>query len=82
MRPESFSVETNGSGLEVNVRLVEELGVDAYVYASLAGDSPSDRYLVVRFDGRVPPRIGETIPLAVRSDELHAFHPASGERLG
>jgi multiple sugar transport system ATP-binding protein len=82
LRPESFSVDTNGDGLRVQVRLVEELGVDAYVYASLQGDAPGEAYLVVRFDGRVPPLIGDAIPVAVRPDEVHAFHPASGDRLG
>jgi multiple sugar transport system ATP-binding protein len=81
VRPESFSVAEGGERLHVDVRLVEELGVDAYVYGSLAGDAPTDKYLVVRFDGRVPPRIGDTVPVTIRSSELHAFHPVSGERL-
>ena len=40
------------------------------------------KYFVVRFDGRVPPRIGETILVQVRADELHAFDPVTGARLG
>jgi multiple sugar transport system ATP-binding protein len=80
IRPESFAA--GDKGLAVEVQLVEELGIDAYVYASIPGESTGDPYLVLRFDGRVPPRIGDTVRVTVLTDELHAFHPATGERLG
>jgi multiple sugar transport system ATP-binding protein len=85
IRPESFTVDgtAGGEGLKITANLVEELGADAYVYGSLPGDDPiTDKHLVVRFDGRVPPRIGDTISLSVRGDEEHAFNPDSGERIG
>jgi multiple sugar transport system ATP-binding protein len=86
VRPESFQASRPGtdglvSGLQVDVKLVEELGADAYVYGKLAGDAEADRNYTVRFDGRVPPRIGDTISVDVRPDEIHAFHPETGERL-
>jgi multiple sugar transport system ATP-binding protein len=87
IRPESFHVgessdTTSGSGgLRVNVKLVEELGADAYVYGELEGDTTDTRDYVVRFDGRVPPRIGDTLNLDVRANEAHVFNPETGERL-
>jgi multiple sugar transport system ATP-binding protein len=88
IRPESFHVgqgddlSTGSGGLRVNVKLVEELGADAYVYGEIEGDSTDTRDYVVRFDGRVPPRIGDTLDLDVRANEAHVFHPETGERLG
>ncbi len=83
VRPESFDINSSGDGIKLTAKLVEELGADAYVYGSLTGDDGvlSKNY-VARFDGRVPPRIGETIQVTVRRGEEHAFHPETGERLG
>jgi len=87
VRPESFGLAEDGDGaggepLKLQVQLVEELGSDAYVYGALPGDAPDDKHFVVRFDGRVPPRIGETVPVRLRTSEQHAFDPESGRRLG
>jgi multiple sugar transport system ATP-binding protein len=89
VRPESFHVASeaghergDAQGLKIEVKLVEELGADAYVYGELPGDSPDSAPYVVRFDGRVPPRIGDVLTIDVRSGEEHAFHPETGERLG
>ena len=94
VRPESFqAVEAPGglqkdglqkatAGLKIEVKLVEELGADAYVYGTLEGDDATARNFTVRFDGRVPPRIGEVVEVGVRTNEEHTFHPETGERLG
>jgi len=83
VRPEAFDVSTTGEGVKLTAKLVEELGADAYVYGTLPGDEGlHDKHFVVRFDGRIPPRIGETIQVQVRADDEHAFHPETGERLG
>jgi len=83
VRPESFVVAQDcGSGLKLEVKLVEELGADAFVHGSLAGDDPDEKHFVVRFDGRVPPRIGEMLSLDVHGGEEHAFHHETGVRLG
>jgi multiple sugar transport system ATP-binding protein len=83
VRPESFAVAANGGGgLRMEVKLVEELGADAFVYGSLPDDDATDKHFIVRFDGRVPPRIGEILDLDVRSGEAHAFNPETGERVG
>ena len=86
VRPESFQLDRDSqgaaSGLKIEVKLVEELGADAYVYGSLEGDGPNEKSYIVRFDGRVPPRIGEIVSVEARTNEEHAFHPETGERLG
>jgi multiple sugar transport system ATP-binding protein len=91
IRPESFhasegsragAMQSDARGLKLDVDLVEELGADAYVYGRLANDTADTKEYVVRFDGRVPPRIGETISVDIVPDEVHAFVPESGERLG
>ncbi len=87
VRPESFTAydtnaENTAEGLKIEVKLVEELGADAYVYGTLPGDEAGSKHYVVRFDGRIPPHIGETISVNVRTREEHVFHPETGERLG
>jgi len=85
VRPESFHVAPEGDAntLKLHVNLVEELGADAYVHGTFVGeDELHAKQLVVRFDGRVPPRIGDTISVEIRPDEEHAFSPETGERLG
>jgi multiple sugar transport system ATP-binding protein len=89
IRPESMHASENGVGLKVKASLVEELGADAFVYGEVqgahtvdVGDDGGAKPFVVRFDGRVPPKIGQEISLEVRTEEAHAFHPETGERLG
>jgi multiple sugar transport system ATP-binding protein len=85
VRPESFvahDASAGEEGLKVDVKLVEELGADAYVYGSLEGDDENEKTFIVRFDGRVPPRIGETISLKPYLAEEHVFDPDTGLRLG
>ena len=83
VRPESFTVAAaGGQGLSLEVILVEELGADAFVYGNLKDDQSDSKQFVARFDGRVPPKIGDVLTLDVRPGEEHAFHPETGERLG
>jgi multiple sugar transport system ATP-binding protein len=88
VRPESFTLSapsddpTTASGLRIEVHLVEELGADAFVHGSLDGDPAGSTPYIVRFDGRVPPRIGDVMSIDVRTGEEHAFHPETEERLG
>jgi multiple sugar transport system ATP-binding protein len=90
IRPESFHVSESGEGLKMKASLVEELGADAFVYGELPGHEndvedvagEGHKPFTVRFDGRVPPKIGSEIALDVRVEETHAFHPDTGLRLG
>ena len=86
-RPESIDVVGAGEGFPVVVRLVEELGADAYLYGSIVGaqttgegaDTPD---IVTRVNPARPPRIAETVHLRVRPGQEHAFSPKTGRRLG
>jgi len=80
VRPESFELWDEPTGLQMEVRLVEELGADAYLHGTTEHSGESHP-LVVRVDGRRPPVMGSTVQLKVRADEVHLFHPESGLRL-
>jgi multiple sugar transport system ATP-binding protein len=83
LRPESFHVEGDGPAISFTAALVEELGADAYVHAVLSGDDTlTDPKLVVRFDGRVPPRNNESLKMHILTREAHVFHPETGLALG
>ena len=59
----------------------EELGAEAYLYGQLADENADEKLFTLRSDRRVPPLIGETIRLEVRTDAVHVFHPTTGDRL-
>ncbi|MFZ4894666.1 ABC transporter ATP-binding protein [Plantibacter sp. Mn2098] len=82
VRPEDISVSSvAGSGIEVTVDLVEELGADGYLYGHTeVGGTRTD--IVARVDGRNHAHIGDTVYLAPTSNHVHAFDSESGERLG
>jgi multiple sugar transport system ATP-binding protein len=84
LRPESMHLAREGEpNFPLHVNLVEELGADAFVYGTLPGDDETtQKQFIVRFDGRVPPRIGETLNVSVRPGEEHVFDVDSGERIG
>jgi multiple sugar transport system ATP-binding protein len=85
LRPESVIASeagSSGTSLELAVALVEETGADAYVYGHIPGEPNDEKQFIVRFDGRVPPRLGDQLRLSVNVDEAHAFNPETGERLG
>jgi multiple sugar transport system ATP-binding protein len=81
IRPESFELSTQPTGLQVEVRLVEELGADAYLHGTTEHGGQKQP-LVVRVDGRRPPVMGARVDLSVRADEVHLFHPETGLRIG
>jgi len=87
-RPESLQLSSGGEGFRARVDLVEELGSDAYVYASLLDQELAERLhggdtaqIVARVDARRPPRAGEQVSLAIRTGEEHVFSSSTGERL-
>lgn len=81
VRPEDITVSTTpGSGLEVDVDLVEELGADGYLYGhSTVEGKRTD--IVARVDGRSHPNAGEKVWLLPTPDHVHVFDAESGERL-
>ncbi|EKT82676.1 ABC transporter ATP-binding protein [Rhodococcus opacus M213] len=79
VRPEDLVI-TTGSGLDVTIDVVEELGADAYVYGQ-ADIHGRKQPIVVRADGRIPPKRGEVITLSYAAERTHLFSTVTGERL-
>ena len=80
-RPEDVVIGPASSGIPVEVQLVEELGADAYVYATVAAPGAAAVQVVARADGRTPPRIGETVGLAVKEGHAKLFSASTGDQL-
>ncbi len=79
-RPEDLRLVAEGAGIPVTVELVEELGSDAFVHASVRG-STDGQVLVARVDPKSPPHKGQDVSLAPTSDHLHWFGTESGQRV-
>ena len=80
IRPESFELSDEPTPLRQEVRLVEELGADAYLHGTVQHAGTTSP-MVVRVDGREPPVMGSTVSLRVRANEIHLFHPETGARI-
>jgi len=80
IRPEDVIVSTTGSGLPVDVDLVEELGADGYLYghAEINGERVD---IVARVDGRSHPNAGDKVFLTPEPNHVHVFDLESGLRL-
>jgi len=79
VRPESFDISTNGTGIGVIVNVVEELGADAFAYGTAKVDG-GDVDVIVRVDARNTPAKGETLHFLPKAGETHIFSAVSGER--
>ncbi len=83
-RPESLEPGEQGAGFDVVVNVIEELGSDAFLYGSLAGDTTGnvgETDIIARTDPRNVPKKGETVHLVIRADEAHVFDKESGLRV-
>ncbi len=80
-RPEDLRIVTDEAAAPVEVVLVEVLGADAYVYGEIDFPGHGRRDVVVRSDGRQPPRKGDTIHVRVAEGHAHAFSTADGTAL-
>jgi len=80
VRPESFDITTDGSGIAVTVNVVEELGADAFAYGT-AKVGGTDVDVIVRVDARNTPAKGETLHFLPKAGETHIFSTETGERL-
>ncbi|MCW2614590.1 MAG: sugar transporter ATP-binding protein [Frankiales bacterium] len=84
VRPEDLHVVDSGTGIAATVELVEELGSDAFVHASVQqGENPRDAVmLVARVNPKNPPDKGAKVWLAPSDPQLvHVFDPGNGARL-
>jgi multiple sugar transport system ATP-binding protein len=87
IRPEALEAAGPDDGFPVVVEVTEELGSDAYVYASFApsaqGDVMATHDIVARVPARRVPHKGDTIRLRLAPGErMHLFDSRSGVRLG
>ncbi|HEY1841244.1 MAG TPA: sn-glycerol-3-phosphate ABC transporter ATP-binding protein UgpC [Mycobacterium sp.] len=79
VRPEHL--EIGGTGVEMQIEVVEELGADAYLYGRIIGpDNTSAHPIVARTDGHDPPPRGSRVRLHPQPGHLH-FFGVDGHRL-
>jgi multiple sugar transport system ATP-binding protein len=78
-RPEHL--EIGGTGVEMQVEVVEELGADAYLYGRItAADNAFSHPIVARTGGQDPPPRGARVRLHPQPGHLH-FFGVDGRRL-
>jgi multiple sugar transport system ATP-binding protein len=87
VRPESLRIaEENEEGVEITVRMVEELGADAYVFGTVAATEDADvthqADVIIRIEGRRAPQKGSHIKVTSDPERTHVFDTATGERVG
>ena len=80
VRPEDMAVASGGTGLPMVVDVVEELGADAYIYGT-PEDIHTFQPLIVRVEGRRPPKKGEHVYIRPAADYVHLFDVTTGLRL-
>ncbi len=85
-RPESLELAAAGQGFPAIVGVVEQLGAEAYVYASLADDVGSSvtkaSNLIARVEPGNAPEPGALIHLRIKDRAVFFFDAASGARVG
>ncbi|WP_406268047.1 sn-glycerol-3-phosphate ABC transporter ATP-binding protein UgpC [Nocardia sp. NBC_00881] len=80
IRPEHFELG-EGSGIEMEVDVVEELGSDAYIYGrTVTETSSAGETIVARADWRNPPAKGTRLRLSADAEHTYFFDTA-GRRL-
>jgi multiple sugar transport system ATP-binding protein len=86
IRPEEFIPAA--TGFEVLVEAVEELAADLFVYGkpidkSLKFSNASEELnkIVIRWDPKTPPKVGQTVTVGVNLDAIDLFDPTTGKRI-
>ena len=79
IRPEHLHLADGTGEIKGEVMLVEELGTDALLHVRLA---ESGNQVVARTEGRKPPAPGQDVTFRVQPDDIFAFDPATGARIG
>lgn len=85
LRPEALELADPGQGIPVTVHLVEELGAEAFVHASVEQESaplgvPSST-VVARVEPQRAPAKGDRVGLRVKPRSMLFFDPATGARI-
>ena len=85
LRPEALAIATEGDGIQVVVKLVEELGSEAYIYGQMTdlggNEMAVSPEIVVRVDPTVVAKSGDRITLRVKDDSMLLFDAESGIRI-
>ncbi|QBS42100.1 MULTISPECIES: ABC transporter ATP-binding protein [Nocardia] len=83
IRPEHFELGNGaGSGIEMEVDVVEELGSDAYIYGRTTSEgNASGETIVARADWRNPPAKGTRVRLSTDPQHTYFFSAEDGRRL-
>ena len=85
IRPEVFRVSTDGTGIGLDVAVLEELGADSYLYGTLAGLSEDEKItaqqIIARVAARTAPHRGEVVRLVAPHDAVHVFSNKSQLRI-
>jgi len=85
IRPEHFHQAEDGSGIALDVAVVEELGADSYLYGTLSGLADDEKItaqqLVARLNTRAPVQKGETVRLQPDTGRLHVFSNKTQQRI-
>jgi multiple sugar transport system ATP-binding protein len=81
IRPEDVTLASSGTGLPVEVDVIEELGADGNLFGH--ADVEGVRVdLCVRVDGRKHPVAGDKVFLTPKEGFIHLFDVTTGERIG
>jgi multiple sugar transport system ATP-binding protein len=81
IRPEALSTRDDGNGFPAIVTLVEELGSEVLVYATIGDREHSGSNVVLRTNSRSAPRLGDVVHLRVEPDAALLFDRANGTRI-
>jgi multiple sugar transport system ATP-binding protein len=81
VRPEDVTLSNSGTGLPVEVDVIEELGADGNLFGHAEVDGQRVD-LCVRVDGRKHPVAGDKVFLTPKEGHIHLFDSESGDRLG
>ena len=84
IRPEAFAVSPDGTGIGIDVSVLEELGADSYLYGTLAGLSDNEKLtaqqIIARVAARTAPDRGNMVRLVADPANVHVFSTKSGLR--
>ncbi|RJO76960.1 sn-glycerol-3-phosphate ABC transporter ATP-binding protein UgpC [Nocardia panacis] len=83
IRPESWEVTTEDTGLAVDAELLEELGAESFVYSHGVTEQWTSRTgrVVARVDRRFRVALGDRLRLRPKLDEVFFFDAVTEERL-
>jgi multiple sugar transport system ATP-binding protein len=84
-RPEALEITDTGAGVAVQVEVVEELGSDTYLYATLGSRTAESitqgHDLIARVSGQPAPASGDRLTLRIQEGAVRLFDNSTGNRI-